>query len=173
MSGRLREAERIVFEESGKLRPGTRDTPADFFWRIFPVRRSPKLLLPFFPESDLQVLQFKPGQGAVGEAFNAGKPRGFFDNAVSDASLGLSPEQQARFADFHTVIAAPIKVRNKTIAVLSAIARPHNDYFQSDAGGAVLGQLVQTVEASWWPWVIKSFGGRVPWGKMQACQHGC
>jgi hypothetical protein len=70
----------------------------------------------------------------------------YFDAAVSDATLGLTPEQQARFAGFLTVVAAPIKVQNKTIAVLSGIARPHNEYFRTDAGGAVLSQLVQTVE---------------------------
>lgn len=144
LSSRVRDAERIVLEEL--LRPGTRGTPDDFYWRIFLYDDRQDLLLPFFPESDLPVLRFKPGQGAVGEAFSAGKPRGFFDKAVSDASLGLTTEQQTRFADFQTVVAAPIKVQNKTIAVLSAIARPHDEYFQSDAGGAILGQLVQTVE---------------------------
>jgi hypothetical protein len=143
-SNRIREAEFIVFEEL--LRSGTRGTPIDFRWRIFLYDERQRLLLPFFPDSALEVLRFKPGQGAVGQAFEAPTPRMYFDAAVSDATLGLTPEQQARFAGFLTVVAAPIKVQNKTIAVLSGIARPHNEYFRTDAGGAVLSQLVQTVE---------------------------
>ncbi len=143
-AGRLKEAQFVALEEL--LRSGTRGTPTDFRWRIF-LYDGQQTLLPYFPESDLGVLKFRPGQGAVGDAFQAEKPRVYFDAAVSDATLGLTPEQQERFRDLNTVVAAPIKFQGKTFAVLSAIARPHNEYFLQPPGSDVLSKLVLAVEA--------------------------
>lgn len=65
---------------------------------------------------------------------------------MSDATFGLSEEQQERFRDYRAVTAAPFwNDRDEVIGVLTTIGPENDGYFDGGPGRAVIRILADTV----------------------------
>ncbi len=130
------------------LVPGTSGSPPDFEWSVYAVDKSTGHLMPIFPliaPGQLALRTFRTGQGATGLAFARRGVVVVRGDAVSNADFGLSPAQQAGFACYRSVAAAPLVSDGRAFGVLSAISRTDESYFDSAAGRAVLQRLAETV----------------------------
>jgi hypothetical protein len=101
------------------------------------------------PETEA-VKTFASGNGATGEAWEREETILVDEDAVSDATHGLRPAQREFFRGYRAVVAEPVLDRDGVItAVLTAISKPNDRFFETSAGkerirdlAAVVGPLV-------------------------------
>ena len=79
------------------------------------------------PSSD----PWPPGQGATGIAWSTNGFVRAVGHAVSDATYGLTEEQQERYRDLRVVVANPVQnARGRAIGVLVLSSREDDAYFE-------------------------------------------
>jgi transcriptional regulator with GAF, ATPase, and Fis domain len=123
-----------------------RGTPNAYSWTVYIYDNDKNLLRPSFPTAaDDEIKTFAPGHGATGLAYQTRELIVVTDDAVSDATYGLSPKQQEHFAGNRTVVAAPIWFESDVLGVLTAISKVNDGYFSTGPGGAVIRQLADVV----------------------------
>lgn len=105
-------------------------------FHVFVLDQDAGRLLPIFEEStDGTSAGWAPGTGATGLAYSSGEFVKVSGEAVSDASYGLTEEQQERYRDLQVVAAMPVKnARNDVIAVLTASRDEDDGIFDSQEG---------------------------------------
>jgi hypothetical protein len=94
-------------------------------------------LVPVWPDNPetAAVKTFAPGAGATGKAWDLEQTILVDEDAVSDATHGLRPDQQEYFKDFRAVVAEPVRDRDGLLtAVLTAISKPNDRFFETSAG---------------------------------------
>jgi hypothetical protein len=105
-------------------------------------------LVPIWPERPQEdaVKSFEPGKGATGTAWREGKLVLVTGDAVSDATYGLTPDQQQMFGDYKAVAAAPVFWReNWTVGVLTAISTVDDGHFESPEAQESLRDLAAVI----------------------------
>jgi hypothetical protein len=105
-------------------------------------------LVPIWPDNPqtAAVKTFASGDGATGEAWEREETILVDEDAVSDATHGLRPDQQQFFKDYRAVVAEPVRDRDGLLtAVLTAISKPNDRFFEASAGKERLRDLAAVV----------------------------
>lgn len=112
--------------------------PDHYEWRIFIYDRDlDRLIASYAPEGVASPAQWKVGQGAVGAAYKSGEYVLVRGATVSDATWGLTPEQQALYRRLNVVGAMPIRDEwNEIIGVLSAASETDDGQLATPDGQA-------------------------------------
>ena len=122
-------AEQVQYSRMRVLRttltPAEAGTPEHYTMTIY-IEDGGGRLVPSYPDPDHLGPNgervFRRGIGATGKAFETGQFVVATGNAVSDAPHGLSPDQQAYFADCRSVASAPILRGTSVLGVVSAVS---------------------------------------------------
>jgi hypothetical protein len=109
---------------------------ADCEWHLYLYDSDADRLLPIFePEDPDSSEGWMIGQGATGMAYLRREFVLVQGAEASDSTYGLSPEQQARYADLYAVAAMPIQNNaGDVIAVVSAATRNASTELTTEAG---------------------------------------
>ena len=143
---RLRATDDLLSTLLGERKAGL---PDGYRFTVYVFDRESDLLLPVFPEpftgpDDIRV--FAPGCGAAGNAFQSKSLLLVTGDAVSDNTYGLTAAQQARWADYRSVVATPIWVDGeRPIGVLSAISKSDDGSFDEPAIQARLREVADVI----------------------------
>lgn len=120
------------------LLPEVTGLPAEYKVQVFlPNAERTKLLVAYDPEhvgpeEGWQVAQ-DPPQGVTGTAWKINAYVFAPGKQVSDATYGLTPEQQERYRSLTAVAATPIQnARGKTIGVLTLFTASENPHIDDD-----------------------------------------
>lgn len=101
------------------------------------------ILSPAYPARvrGLPIAEFEPGRGATGTAWEEGDLVVVQDEAVSDATFGLTADQQRHFRRYQIVAGAPVALDGVPVGVLTAISKRDDGFFNSPAGRQKFRQL--------------------------------
>lgn len=105
------------------------------------------MLSPAYPVAarGLPIAEFSPGAGATGTAWEERDLIVVQGEAVSDATYGLTPEQQRHFRRFQVVAGVPVSIDGEPIGVLTAISKIDDGFFNDPVGRQKFRQLSYAV----------------------------
>lgn len=129
------------------LVPEATGFPADCEFRLFLPDRSGTRLLPDYESiGSSQSEGWEVGRGATGMAFSSASMIRVHGAAVSDATYGLTPEQQERYRDLQAVVATPVlNARVVPIGVLAVSTNSDDVFILGDAAAERLRELAEIV----------------------------
>jgi hypothetical protein len=108
--------------------------PKDYHLTVYDGDRD--MLSPAYPAAarGLPIAEFTPGNGATGTAWDQGDLIVVQGEAVSDATYGLTHEQQRYFRRCQVVAAVPVSLDGEPIGVLTAISKKDHGFLNDPAG---------------------------------------
>lgn len=130
-----------TFDRAMKYLMAPTDGPLrDCELRLYSYDADLDLLLPIYePPNAAAGEGWSPGNGIVGTAYLTQEYWLAVGPECSDATFGLTPEQQERYRDLTAVAATPVlNVRDRCIAVLSGATRDPNHQLHTRDGEAAL-----------------------------------
>ena len=127
-----------------------RSLPGNYEVTVYLYDEEARVLLPSYPspaEDATDLRAFASGKGATGTAWDRGDLVLVTDDAVSDDSYGLTPDQQDYFRGFAAVVATPIlePSSRSAVGVLAAISRVNDGYFEADESKKELQLLADVI----------------------------
>lgn len=122
--------------------------PRSYGFTVYIYDEQTNRLTPYWPTSeDDDVKSFAPGAGATGTAWEQEKTTVVTEDAVSDATYGLTSAQQEFFADYRAVVAEPVLWQGDIIGVLTGISHADDGFFETELGLEAIRDLAAVVGA--------------------------
>lgn len=131
------------------LNPAAHGIPGSYEFTIYIFEPADGQLRAIYPAWDGQETDpraFEPGKGATGKAWETDDLVVVKDDAVSNTQYGLTPAQQALWADYRRALSYPLyKDLTTQIGALTALSKDEDDFFDSPPGQALFRELANVV----------------------------